>query len=209
MTKTDCAAVILTGGRSRRMGGGFKALEDLHGRPLLGHVIDRLRPQVDTLFLSVESVRESLQAFGLQQLPDPVAGHAGPLGGVLAGLQKAVSSGFDCLLLAPCDAPFIPANLTTQLAECMRSAPNHIAAVRYGGEVQPTFSLWRSCLEPRLQEAVIKGGMAGLKQFFEQESVVLLDWPQQDPPPFFNINDRSALEWARRRLQDQEDERVC
>ncbi len=48
------AGAILAGGRSRRMGGGFKALAPLGGKPLIRQVIDRLQPQVQSLVLSVE-----------------------------------------------------------------------------------------------------------------------------------------------------------
>ncbi|KAF0123572.1 MAG: mobA, partial [Methylocystaceae bacterium] len=41
----DCIGVILAGGLARRMGGGDKPLVEIAGRPILQHVIDRLKLQ--------------------------------------------------------------------------------------------------------------------------------------------------------------------
>lgn len=209
MARRPCAAVVLAGGRSRRMGGGLKALEELHGQPMLAHVIERLRGQVDALYLSVESYQRSLESFGLQQLPDPIPGHAGPLGGVLAGLHQACDDGFEELLLTPCDAPFLPLDLCQALNRCLLPATEGIAVVRYAGRVQPTFSLWRTRLAPVLHAAVMEQGLSGLKQFFDREPAVWLDWPEQEPSPFFNINDRIALQQASRRFAEPEEAQSC
>ena len=83
------AGVILAGGLSRRMGGGDKALATLGNASLLGHVIDRLEPQVDRLALNANGDPTRFASFGLTVLPDSVEGFAGPLAGVLAGLDWA------------------------------------------------------------------------------------------------------------------------
>ncbi len=77
-------AVILAGGLGRRMGGGQKGLRMLGPQPLIGHVIARLAPQAGALAISANA--PGYESFGLPILPDPVAGHPGPLAGVLAGL---------------------------------------------------------------------------------------------------------------------------
>jgi molybdopterin-guanine dinucleotide biosynthesis protein A len=186
------ACVILAGGRSRRMGGGFKALAPLNGKPLIRHVIDRVQPQVQSLVLSVEQHHPEFEGFGLQQLEDPKPGSRGPLGGLLSALTN-MAAGRDWMLLVPCDAPFLPQDLAVRLMECALDGGQAGCVVRYDNEIQPTFSLWHRHLLPRLENAVLEEGMAGFKQFLRGVPVAILDWKSSDPSPFFNINDRDAL----------------
>ena len=88
-------AIVLAAGASRRMGGGqelsgeTKALAQLAGRPLIAHVIDRLQPQVGTLYLSVDARQPALERWPYRQVEDPRPGRHGPLGGLLAVLEHA------------------------------------------------------------------------------------------------------------------------
>lgn len=192
----NVAGVVLAGGASKRMGGAVKGLLPLAGRPLLRRVIDRVAPQVGRLVLSVQQPSPDLERFGLPQVPDPF-----PDGGPLAGLFAAMSdmrSAERWLLLVPCDAPFLPADLAPRLLARAAEVSGPAAAVRYGGCVQPTFSVWHRDLLPLLETAVLEKRMAGLREFCGQAGAAELDWAEEEPPPFFNINDREALGRAAR-----------
>lgn len=203
--------VVLAGGRSERMGGRHKALLPLGGRPLLAHVIERARPQVARLLLSVESESRAWDGFGLQQVSDPSPGHCGPLGGLLSAL-RCLRATEQWLLLLPCDAPFIPGDLAARLQRCALAAARPGAAVFSAGRLQPAFSLWHVELLPRLEQAVDRQGMAGFHQFLDVAPLGTLHWPDAQPDayddagmcdrpwPFFNINDPAALEQAARWL---------
>ena len=174
------------------MDGQTKALISLGGKPMIAHVIDRLRPQVDELWLSVESESPDFSVFGLPQVADPRPGSQGPLGGLLACLSRlADPDGW--LLLAPCDAPFVPRELATELLARARQEQAPGCLVRYAGEAQPTFSLWRGSLSPLLAEAVEEQGLRGFKAFLRVQPLPSLDWPPGRVSPFMNINDRQAL----------------
>ena len=199
MQKTSLAGVILAGGRSRRMGGGFKALAPLGGKPLIRHVIDRLQPQVQSLVLSVEKHVPDFETFGLPQVEDPTPGSRGPLGGLLAALANMERS-CDWMLLAPCDAPFLPLELAERLLNCALDDDQAGCLVRYDAELQPTISLWHRRLLSPLEEAVLEQGIGGFKQFLRDTPVAILDWEFSDLSPFFNINDPDALVEAARLL---------
>ena len=109
--------VILAGGLSSRMGGGDKSLLDLDGRPILAHVIARLSPQVDRLALNANGDPDRFAAFGLPVLADGVEGYAGPLAGVLAGMDWAAGQGIGTIATAAADTPFFPADLVTTLRD--------------------------------------------------------------------------------------------
>jgi molybdopterin-guanine dinucleotide biosynthesis protein A len=200
LADTICG-LILAGGRSSRMAGADKAVATLAGTPLIGHVIERVAPQVEALALSVEQSSTALATFGLPQLPDPTPGHGGPLGGLLAGLRHFQAR--QCwVLLLPCDAPFLPTDLAAKLHDRAAASAVPAAVVNHEGELQPTFSIWHHGLLPRLEQAVVREGMAGLKQFLQMIDFAELAWSDRTqpagPPPFFNINDPAALDQAGR-----------
>ncbi|MGH7041060.1 MAG: NTP transferase domain-containing protein [Acetobacteraceae bacterium] len=111
------AALVLAGGSGRRLGGVDKSLLDLGGRALLAWIIERLRTEpVGAIALSANGDPARFAAFGLPVLDDgPFAG-AGPLAGLLAGLDWAASRGAATLLSVPGDTPFVPAGLVQALA---------------------------------------------------------------------------------------------
>ncbi len=192
--------VILAGGRSSRMAGQSKALLDLNGSPLLQQVIQRMRPQVSSLLLSVERENAQLRTFGLPQVADIRPGSQGPLGGLLAAME-ALPPGSDCLLLAPCDAPFLPLDLGQRLAQGLALHDRAGCMARYENELQPTFSLWHRRLLPELRCAVLDDGLAGFKQFLDRVCLAILDWEPAEVSPFFNINTPADLARARLLLE--------
>ena len=115
------AGVILAGGLSRRMGGGDKCLRPLAGRPILAHIIARVRPQVGPLLLNANGDPARFADFGLPVAADVVEGHAGPLAGVLTGLEWAARNAPGCRWLASfaCDAPFLSRDLVARLLKAV------------------------------------------------------------------------------------------
>jgi molybdopterin-guanine dinucleotide biosynthesis protein A len=194
------AGVVLAGGRSRRMGGQVKALLPLAGKPLIQHVIERVQPQVGQLLLSVERPRAEFECFGLEQLPDPLPGSRGPLGGLVAALSR-LDQACDWLLLVPCDAPFLPRRLAERLLDWACRAASPGALVRDATGIQPTFSIWHRSLLPRLERAYHEEAMSGFKAFLQIQPLAELDWPAAGDSPFLNINDPAALERAGRLLE--------
>lgn len=195
MTVEAMAGAVLTGGRSRRMGGARKALLPLAGQPMIQYVIDRLAPQVARLMLSVDEPDPEFEPFGLRQVPDPLPGSRGPLGGLLATLRQA-GPAWQWLLLAPCDAPFLPPDLGEKLLAHALASNRDAAVIEINGEVQPTFSIWHQRLLPPLEQGVLEEQLAGFKQFFDRFEPARLVWPATEPNPFFNINDPEALDQA-------------
>jgi len=202
MSGPAIAAAVLAGGRSSRMGGQAKALLPLAGKPLLQHVIDRILPQVQELYLSVELESPGFAEFGLLQLADPLPGSQGPLGGLLSALRMLKLDGKpEWLLLVPCDAPFVPRDLASRLYRQATASGSAGAVVHQDDQVHPVFSLWHTSLLARLEQAVVKEKMAGFKQFLRVVPLARYDWLEPMPlsglSPFFNINDQAALEQAR------------
>ncbi|MEM8698382.1 MAG: molybdenum cofactor guanylyltransferase, partial [Pseudomonadota bacterium] len=121
------AGIILAGGLARRMGGGDKALLEVAGRSLIGHVIDRLAPQVTEVALNANGDPSRFSSFNLPVTTDTVEGFVGPLGGVLAGMRWASARGHSHIVTAAADTPFFPADLATRLTAAAQSEGRPIA----------------------------------------------------------------------------------
>ena len=200
------AGMILAGGRSRRMGGQTKALLDLNGIPLVQHVVQRLRPQVASLVLSVEQKTASLDFPDLPQVEDVAPGSNGPLGGLLAVMEE-VSRRSEWLLMCPCDAPLLPVDLGKQLMQRIMVDGGAVCAVRYEHHIQPTFSLWNCRVLPELRTAVMEDHLGGFRAFFDRVKLSELVWAKEAVSPFFNVNTPQDLEQAAT-LVDQAKDRI-
>src|SRR6185436_2052358 len=141
---TDVTGVILAGGLSRRMGGGDKGLLELAGRPMLAHVVCRLRPQVGAILVNANGDPARFAPLGLPVVPDTVGGFVGPLAGVLAGMRWSAVNAPDArwIVTAAGDAPLLPGDLVAQLAAAVASRPGAIALAQSHGELHPVIGLW-------------------------------------------------------------------
>jgi len=168
---------------------------------MIAHVVARVRTQAAPVWLSVQQAGTELDGLGLPVVPDIVQRHRGPLTGLCSALDRLAGGQHgEWLLMCPCDAPFLPRGLAAALREVAASSQSGIAAVRYRGVVQPTFSLWHvSMLEP-VSEAVMNEGRGGLMWMLDHLPHALLDWPEGTVSPFFNVNDAGELAEAQRLL---------
>lgn len=122
--------LILAGGEGRRMGYCNKGLVSLEGKPLVAHVIDRLQPQVDQLYLSANSDIAMYEAFGLPVVQDLSKWRGkGPLAGIASLLPHLKAT--DCLQVVSCDGPFIPTDLVATLQRAREESIDGVVKVAY------------------------------------------------------------------------------
>jgi len=187
--------VILAAGKSSRMGLVNKVQANLAGRSLLEIVVTKLKPQVDKLLINGDPA-----ICGDKALVDQVEGFQGPLMGLYTALLSDQLSAADYLMMVPCDGPFLPDNLVAKLHQQIVQADADIACVRYQGFAQPTFSLWHKRALPDIEQALLVEKNGGFKPLLQRLNAVYLDWPEQDPSPFFNINTPQDLALAEKLL---------
>jgi molybdopterin-guanine dinucleotide biosynthesis protein A len=184
--------LILAGGLGRRMEGIAKPFARLGGVALIERVISRARPQCETLAINPhEATLEACEAyagFGLPLLADAVPGHAGPLAGVLAGLDHAAERGFSHVLSLPCDSPFLPGDLAARLAEAARTTKAGLACAASGGRSHHVVALWPTRLRDDLRRALTIEGLRKVGQFQQKYDVATVEWVFRARDPFFNIN---------------------
>jgi len=190
--------LLLAGGQSRRMGGGDKALRLLGGIPLLERVIERLRPQVDALVLNANGDPARFARFALPVAADSVTGFAGPLAGVLAGLDWTASHRPDCpyVVSVATDAPFLPVDLVAHLADGLDEARADLACAASGGRSHPVFGLWPVRLRDDLRRAVVGQAVRKVDIWTARHVLATVPFADQPVDPFFNANRPEDLETA-------------
>jgi molybdopterin-guanine dinucleotide biosynthesis protein A len=190
--------LLLAGGQSRRMGGGDKALRELGGISLLARVIERVRPQVETLLLNANGDPARFAAFGLPVVADSVPGFAGPLAGILAGLDWTAAHRPDCpaILSVATDAPFLPRDLAARLVRAAIEAGADLACAASGGRAHPVFGLWPVRLREDLRRAVSAEGIRKVDRWTARHRLVTVAFADQPVDPFFNANRPEDLEIA-------------
>jgi molybdopterin-guanine dinucleotide biosynthesis protein A len=179
------AGVILAGGLSRRMGGGDKCLLPFGDRPLLAHVIERLRPQVAALALNANGDATRFAPFGLDVVADDATDFAGPLAGILAAMDwaKRVHPSVTTVLTVPADTPFLPRDLAARLEAA--GAP---ALARSGGRIHPVVGLWPVTLADGLRAALRREGIRKVEAWTGRLDPAIVDFEVGAVDPFFNIN---------------------
>ncbi|NRG18345.1 molybdenum cofactor guanylyltransferase MobA [Rhizobiales bacterium] len=193
---------VLAGGLARRMGGGDKTLKKLAGRPMLAHVIERLSPQVRRVMLNANGDPDRFSHFGLPVEADPVEGFAGPLAGVLAGLEwvKANEPDAEFVVSVAGDTPFFPGDLVTRLLSSGLS-PRDIVLARSDEGMHPVFGLWPVSVTDDLRDFLENGETRKVLAFVDRHpnrsarfDAVSTETDTFDP--FFNINTPEELEIA-------------
>lgn len=193
------AGVLLAGGRARRMGGGDKALLTLAGRSLLDRAIARARPQVDRLVLNANGDPARFAGCGLDIVADSVGGSAGPLAGVLAGLDHFAATLPAARWMAsfPVDAPFFPADLVGRLAAAVASGAADMGCAASGGRAHPVFGLWPLAQREALRRALAEEGLRKVDAWTARFRLAIVDFPAGDwaegCDPFLNLNQPADL----------------
>jgi len=180
------SGIVLAGGQGRRMGGVDKGLQLLRGRPMIEWVLERLAPQVSEVIVNANQNLEKYQTYGHRVVPDEIAGFAGPLAGLHAGLKAASNP---LVITVPCDSPFLPSDLVLRLKQSL--GENHLAVARTGEQPHPVFSLMKRQVRESL-EAFLAAGGRKIDAWYAALQVVEVSFDDQ-ADAFRNINTLDEL----------------
>ncbi len=191
-------AVLLAGGLARRMGGGDKCLREVAGRPLLSHVIERILPQVDHVVLNANGDPERFSAFGLPVIADVVGGNAGPLAGILTGLDWAARHVTECewVVSVPTDAPFLPMDYVARMMAAIEDEDAELACASTNGRTHPVAGLWALRLMLELRSALIDEDIRKIDQWTVRYRLADVEFSSEPIDPFFNANRPEDLKAA-------------
>ena len=190
--------VVLAGGRARRMGGGDKCLLLLNSQPLLKFVIDRAKPQVDQLVLNVNGEPSRFNDFGFPLVSDSVPGFAGPLAGVLAGLDWSAKHTPESqwVVTFASDTPFFPFNMVERFLDVVSEQEFGLACASSNHRPHPVFGIWPVKLREELRYALVHENIRRIDEWTTRYTLSEVSFDGSGIDPFFNINKPEDLELA-------------
>ena len=194
MSRPLITGLVLAGGQGSRLGGVDKGLVEIGHRPLVSHVLARLRPQVDGVLINANRNPDLYARYGHPVVPDTLADFPGPLGGIASGLAHCRTP---LLAVSPCDTPFLPLDLVQRLQCALDQHAAEIAVARCDNELQPVFALMKLTLGPSL-EAFLRGKRRKIMAWYEQHRCAVVDF--EDAMAFQNLNTPEECALAARRL---------
>lgn len=199
---SDCAAILLAGGQSRRMGRP-KAWLEFSGVPLLVHLAERLGATFPRVIV-VGAPGQPLPPTTARRVDDERPGE-GPLGGMVTGL-RALGDGASFAFVCSCDAPFLAVSVAEYLANVCRCYD--VAVPEWEGRLHPLHAVYRVAILPVL-ETLFTAGERRPVALFDHVRTVIVREPELralDPTgrTFWNMNtpdDYAAAlaEWSRAR----------
>ncbi|MCN4145122.1 MAG: molybdenum cofactor guanylyltransferase MobA [Thiohalomonas sp.] len=187
--------LILAGGRSSRMDGHDKGLLKLHGRPMIAHVIDKLKPQVGQILISANRHLDDYQKFGYEVLVDDYDDYRGPLAGMSRGLTRGKS---EYLLTVPCDGPLLPMDLASRMLDYAQKNEAKAVLAFDGQYKQPTYNLIHKDLLARLNHS-LKNNEQKLGKCLMDNGALKLDFSDQKSA-FLNVNTPDDLDLLSQQL---------
>ena len=192
--------LVLAGGLARRMGGGDKALIRIGSETILGRTLARLAPQVSGIVLNANGDPARFAPFGLPVVADSVPDFAGPLAGILAGLDWAAANKPDIewIVSVPGDCPFLPRDLVARLHAARSCEAKPLACAHSGDWRHPVVGLWPVALRDNLRHAITVEDLRKIEVWTARHGVALADWPVEPVDPFFNVNTPEDVQTATR-----------
>jgi molybdopterin-guanine dinucleotide biosynthesis protein A len=183
---TGVSGIVLAGGQGRRMGGVDKGLQLLRGKPMIEWVLARLAPQVGEIIVNANQNLEIYAKYGHRVVPDEIAGFAGPLAGLHAGLKAAANP---LVLTVPCDSPFLPTDLVSRLTKAL--GEKDLAVAKTGDQPHPVFALMKRQVRESL-EAFLAAGGRKIDAWYAALKVVEVSF-DDEADAFRNINTLDEL----------------
>jgi molybdenum cofactor guanylyltransferase len=182
--------LVLAGGQARRMGGGDKASLKVGGKTILERVLTRLKPYCSPIILNANADPARFSRYGLAVVADSVPDFAGPLAGILAGLDWAAKHApkIEWLASVPGDCPFLPKDLVPRLHAARIAEKKPLACARSGEWRHPVVGLWAVALRDDLRRGLTVEGLHKIEAWTGRHGVALAAWPDQPVDPFFNVN---------------------
>ena len=196
--------VVLAGGLSRRMGGNDKSLMQLGGKPMIAYAVKRLTPQTGTVIINANRDSMAYADYSCTVVPDTIEGFAGPLAGVLAGMEWARMNAPNAkwVATAAADTPFFPTNLVASCVTEVGYKQDVIALAKSGDKLHPVFGLWPISLADDLREWLSDEANRKVLAWVDRHNMTAITFPEFELAnemidPFFNVNNPEDLETAK------------
>ena len=187
-SNSKVSAIILAGGRGRRVGYQDKGLLNWHQKPLVSHVIDRIKNQVNDIKINCNQHQQQYQLFGYPLIADQRDNFQGPLAGIEAGLAQV---DHEYCLICPCDTPNLPTSLVSKLIDALQSSDSEVAYPVCGPQRHYIPALVKTSLQSSLRK-YLNNEQRSIHGWYEKLRVTQVNFDDRDKP-FLNLNSKEAL----------------
>ena len=187
----DITAVILAGGRGRRMGGQDKGLLDFNGRLMIEIIIQALQNQQLDIVISANRNQSTYQSYGYPVISDDLKDFQGPLAG-FASAMAAVKTNY--ILTLPCDSPLLCDNFVERFIETYNREQSPVCVAHDGERLQPVYALIDTGLLDDLKH-FLQSGERKIDRWYAQHDYAPVEF-SGETAMFENINtaeDRQRL----------------
>lgn len=164
------------------MGGKDKGLIHFRGKPMIEYLLEKYSANAQEVLISANRHLVEYRHYG-ETLPDSLPGFAGPLAGVLSGLERARC---DQVLILPCDCPAPPATLYPTLQQRKDASSSRICCAYDGNRDQYLFALIDRDCRMHLQHYLAQGGRS-VRAWYTDMGYCRADF-SDSPDSFTNLN---------------------
>jgi len=199
MSEDNILGAILAGGQSKRMGKDKLFLE-FNNKKLIEHTIDKVKKYLKKVIIITNQDNEFFFKNNLTTVKDCIEGQLGPLVGILTAMKWAKENLSKCSWIAtfPCDTPFFPESIIKSFIEESKKKESLILCASSHGRKHNIFGLWSLDLYDKLKDDLINKKVRKVQDWTEKNKIKNLEFEFKDYDPFFNINTKEDLEFAKK-----------
>ena len=198
MSEHNILGAILAGGQSKRMGKD-KIFLELNNKKLIEHTLDKVKKYLKEVIIITNQDNEFFSKNNLTTVKDCIEGQLGPLVGILTAMKWAKENLNKCSWIAtfPCDTPFFPESIIKSFIEESEKKESLILCASSHGRKHNIFGLWSLDLYDKLKDDLINKKVRKVQDWTEKNKIKNLEFEFKDYDPFFNINTKEDLEFAK------------
>ena len=185
----EICAVIMTGGKSSRMGGGIKSFKKFNNKMIFDRIYTILNNQIKNIIINTNTKEKYFKKYNRIIIKDKITGHLGPLAGIHASLywiNKNMPK-VNWLISIPGDTPFIPKDLIDRLYLKAKINKKQIVLAKSNNHIHPVIGIWNMNLLESLEYNLLSGERKTIV-WAKKHELDFEEFFEENYDPFFNIN---------------------
>ena len=188
---TKLISVILTGGKSSRMGYENKSFLKIKDKSFIEILTESLKFKSHEIIINANRDINKYKVFGYKVVSDKIDGYKGPLAGLHSAIDLYKNSKEDLwFALFPTDAPIINTGIIDNFFS-ITEKKKKVYICKIDNIIEPMFSFWSSKIFLELNEVLLKNNGYKIMKFAEEVGYEFINFQKNKKIEFFNVNDKN------------------